>query len=472
MSGAAPSSFALSEVLGALSYALDITEGEPPGHAVRTLAIGMRIAEQLALGDDVRSALFYALLLKDAGCSANASRLSSLFQADDQPAKAAMKRVDWSRSGALALYTWRTIEPGGSPLAKVRRMHAITQEEEVTRETIGTRCERGAEIARMLELPEPTQDAIRSLDEHWDGSGHPLGLRGEAIPLLGRILCLAQSVEVFARTMGARGAYGMAIKRRGRWFDPALVDAMLGFRDDAAFWGPLEDPRAIPPVAGWEPRDRVLRADHDQLDRVAEAFARVIDAKSPYTASHSAGVATYAFAIGGAMGMDPEQQRDLRRAGMLHDIGKLAISSRILDKPGRLTEEEFAAMREHTRFTLQILERVHCFRHLAGIAASHHERLDGSGYHRGLAAFDLPRPARILAVADVFDALTADRPYRAAMPVEQALGIVREQAGTALCPAAVAGLEASLAHDPGFTATLTTNLGGHEGLRPPLRRPA
>jgi putative nucleotidyltransferase with HDIG domain len=472
MSGAAPSSFALSEVLGALSYALDITEGEPPGHAVRTLAIGMRIAEQLRLDDDVRSALFYALLLKDAGCSANASRLSSLFNADDHVAKAAMKRVDWSRSGTLALYTWRSIEPGGSPLAKVRRMRAITQEDEVTRESFGMRCERGAEIARMLELPEPTQDAIRALDEHWDGSGHPLGLRGEAIPLLGRILCLAQSVEVFARTMGARGAYGMALKRRGRWFDPSLVDALLAFRDDAAFWGPLEDPRAIPPVAGWEPRDRVLHAGDEQLDRVAEAFARVIDAKSPYTASHSAGVATYAQAIAAAMGMDAAQQRDMRRAGMLHDIGKLAISSRILDKPGKLTDEEYAAMKEHTRFTLQILERVRCFRHLAGIAASHHERLDGSGYHRGLAAFDLPRPARILAVADVFDALTADRPYRAAMPVDEALSIVRKDAGRALCPAAVAGLEASLAGEPGFTATLADTLGDHEGLRPPVRRPA
>jgi putative nucleotidyltransferase with HDIG domain len=465
-------SFALSEVLGALSYALDITEGEPPGHAVRTLAIGMRIAEQLRLGDDVRSALFYALLLKDAGCTANASRLSSLFGADDQPAKAAMKRVDWTRSGPLALYTWRSVEPGGSPLAKVRRMRAITQEEEVTREAIGMRCERGAEIARMLELPEPTADAIRALDEHWDGSGHPQGLRGEEIPLLGRILCLAQSTEVFARTMGARGAYGMALKRRGRWFDPALVDALLAFRDDPAFWGPLEDPRAIPPVAGWEPRDRMLVADDAQLDRVAEAFARVIDAKSPYTASHSAGVATYAQAIGAAMGMDASQQRDIRRAGMLHDIGKLAVSSRILDKPGKLTEEEFAAMREHTRYTLRILERVQCFRHLAGIAASHHERLDGSGYHRGLAAFDLPRPARILAVADVFDALTADRPYREAMPLEQALEIVRGQAGTGLCPAAVAGLRDALVDEPAFVATLATTLGDHEGLRPAVRRPA
>ncbi len=129
-------------------------------------------------------------------------------------------------------------------------------------------------------------------------------------------------------------------------------------------------------------------------------------------------------------------------------------------------------MREHTRYTLQILERVRCFRPLAGIAASHHERLDGSGYHRGLAAFDLPRPARILAVADVFDALTADRPYRAAMPVDEALSILRADAGTALCPAAIAGLEGTLSDEPGFVATLATTLGDHEGLRPPVRRPA
>src|SRR5687767_561983 len=159
------------------------------------------------------------------------------------------------------------------------------------------RCDRGAEIALMLGLGRESAEAIRALDEHWDGGGHPMGLRGEEIPLLGRILCLAQTVEVFSRTMGARGAYGMAIKRRGRWFDPALVDALLAFRDDAAFWGPLEDPRAVPPVARWEPADRVLVADEARLDLVAEAFARVIDAKSPYTARHSAGVAGYAEAI-------------------------------------------------------------------------------------------------------------------------------------------------------------------------------
>ena len=244
-----PLAVALSEVLGALSYALDITEGEPPGHAVRTTAIGMRLAEQAGVLEEERSALFYALLLKDAGCSSNASRLSSLFAADDQAAKRAMKVTDWSKPATRAAYTWKSVAQGGGTLAKARRLRRITQEGEVTRELIGTRCERGAEIARMLELPEPTADAIRALDEHWDGSGQPLGLRGEAIPLLGRILCLAQTVEVFIRTVGLPGALAMALKRRNRWFDPALVDALLSIRDDRAFWGPLEDARAVPAVA-------------------------------------------------------------------------------------------------------------------------------------------------------------------------------------------------------------------------------
>ena len=462
---------ALSEVLGALSYALDITEGEPPGHAVRTTAIGMRLAEEIGLGEEERSGLFYALLLKDAGCSSNASRLSSLFAADDHQTKRAMKVTDWSRSGSLALYTWRSVAAGGGPLAKARQMRRITQEDEVTRELIGTRCERGAEIARMLELPEDTAEAIRALDEHWDGSGQPLGLRGEEIPLFSRILCLAQTLEVFIRTVGLQGALMMAVKRRGRWFDPALVEALLSVRDDRAFWAPLEDARQVPAVAAWEPADRVLTADDDRLDRVADAFSRVIDAKSPYTARHSAEVARWAVATGEVMGMGGDGLRDLHRAGLLHDIGKLAISSRILDKPGKLDADEFAAIREHPRFTHQILQRVACLRGIVETAANHHEKLDGSGYHRGLTAIELSRPARILAVADIFEAMTADRPYREAMPVEKALSILGEMRGTALCPAAVDAIGVAATGGVTWTADLVAS-DADARVSPPVRRPA
>ena len=445
---------ALSEVLGGLSYALDITEGEPPGHAVRTTVIGMRLGEQIGLGEDAQSALFYALLLKDAGCSSNAARLSSLFAAHDHQAKREMKRIDWSSSGALARYTIRNVAPGTGPLAKARQLRRVAQEDDVTREMIGTRCERGAEIARMLALPAATQAAIRALDEHWDGAGQPSGRRGEEIPLLGRIVCLAQTVEVFVRTVGLPGALAMALKRRCRWFDPALVDALLSLRDDRRLWDPLEDPRTVPSLALWEPADRVRTVGEDDLDRIAEAFARVIDAKSPYTAQHSEGVAGWAVATGSVLGLAPDALRDLRRAGLLHDIGKLAVSSRILDKPGKLEPGELAAMREHPRYTQQILARVACLRGIVEAAASHHERLDGTGYHRGLPAFDLSRSARILAVADVYEALTADRPYRAAMPREKALAILHEQRGTGLCPAAVDALDAAAHGATPWTAGL------------------
>src|ERR671911_2346650 len=117
----------------------------------------------------------------------------------------------------------------------------------------------------------------------------------------------------------------MALKRRGRWFDPALVDALLAIRDDRGFWGPFEDARTVPAVAAWEPADRVRTAGDDELDRVADAFARVIDAKSPFTARHSAEVARWAVATGDVLGLPADGLRDLHRAGLLHDIGKLAV---------------------------------------------------------------------------------------------------------------------------------------------------
>jgi putative nucleotidyltransferase with HDIG domain len=444
----AASGVALSEVLGALSYALDITEGEPPGHAVRSLAIGMRLAEELRLGDADRSALFYALLLKDVGCSANASYVNGLLAGDDRIAKRDLRRIDWTRLGPLTSYAWQHTAPGGSLLNRTWRMRRLVRRHHVAQELAGLRCEQGARIAHMLELPGATAGAIRALDEHWDGSGSPRGLRGEEIPLLARIMGLAQTVEVFLREGSAAEALEMALARRGRWFDPALVDALVRVRDDREFWTPLADPRAVPALAVWEPADRVLVADERRLDRVAEAFAQVIDAKSPYTARHSEGVARYAVAIATELEMAPLDVRDLRRAGLLHDIGKLAVSSSVLDKPGRLEPHELAQIRTHPHWTERILERVACFRTITPVAAAHHERLDGTGYHRGRPGSELTRPMRVLAVADVYEALTAERPYRAALPREEALGILAAQRGDALCPESLDALERALAHEP------------------------
>ncbi len=169
-------------------------------------------------------------------------------------------------------------------------------------------------------------------------------------------------------------------------------------------------------------------------------------AENAYTARHSEGVARFAVGIGTHLGFSAPELSDLRRAGLLHDIGKLGVSNRILDKPAKLDESEWQAMRLHTEYSLRILHRVPAFRPLAEVAASHHERMDGRGYHRGIRAGELPLAARVLAVADVFEALTADRPYRAGMPVQKALGILHGDAGTAFCPEALSGFDSWLAH--------------------------
>jgi HD-GYP domain-containing protein (c-di-GMP phosphodiesterase class II) len=411
---------ALSEVIGALSYALDIAEGQPPGHAVRSCLIGMRLAEEINLEPIERSHLFYALLLKDAGCSANANRMAALFAADDRAAKATSKLVNWSDRRSALLWSLRTVAPGAGLRRRIEVLKGIRDEGDVTRQFMEARCDRGAEIARMLFLSEGTAAGIRSLDEHWDGRGMPDGLAGEEIPLIARILCLSQTVEVFHASGGVKAARAVAKRRRGRWFDPSLVDAFLRFCGDGAFWARLE----TPDISHWEPRGLALSGDDDRLDRIAEAFARVIDAKSPFTATHSQRVAEIVDGIASVLGFDEAERRTLRRASLLHDIGKLAISNLVLDKPGRLTDEEFAAIKTHPMYTLRILERAPCFADLADLATNHHEKLDGSGYPRGLDADDLDLAMRVLAVADVYEALTADRPYRDPLPVEEALAII------------------------------------------------
>jgi HD-GYP domain-containing protein (c-di-GMP phosphodiesterase class II) len=442
-----PIQIRMSEVIAALSYALDLTGGQPAGHASRSCLLGMRVARELRLPVADSSALFYGLLLKDLGCSTNASKMCYLFGADDQPTKAASKTVDTDSLGPRLGYIARHIAPGGSMLQKAAQFAKVAMAGPgVARELIEMRCERGAKIARDLHLPDATAIAIRALDEHWDGRGHPDGLRGEGIPLLARILGLAQTVEVFASTYGVAAAYDMARERRGTWFDPELVDVFESFRTDAAFWATFAADDVKRAVVAFEPVDQTMSVDEAALDRIAYGFAQVIDAKSPWTYMHSEGVATIAAGLANTLGLPPAQVRDIRRAGLLHDVGKLGVSNLILDKPGKLDADEIAAMRKHTGYTYQLLQQVAGFRHLAPLAAAHHERLDGKGYHLGLTADELDTPARILAVADMYEALTAKRPYRQDLTNEAVVDILNRNAlSGGICPTILDALKSWVA---------------------------
>ena len=285
---------ALSELISALSYALDLTEGEPPGHAARSCLIGLRLADELGLTPGARSDLCYALLLKDAGCSANSAHMAALFGADDHEAKRTSKRIDWARRLPALLWSLRTVAPDGTLSERLGRLRAIRDEGEVTRALMQARCDRGAQIASKLGFSADTAEAIRALDEHWDGHGQPRGLKGSQIPLGGRILCLAQTVEVFHAARGVAPAYRVAAKRSGQWFDPALVEALATFTVDDSFWASLREPDLVAVI----PPDPALIADEQRLDQIAEAFAEVVDAKSPWTDSHSDRVCQIAAGIG------------------------------------------------------------------------------------------------------------------------------------------------------------------------------
>lgn len=420
----------LSEVIAALSAALDLTEGQPTGHAARSCLIGMRLAESLDLPADQRSALFYALLLKDAGCSSNAGRLASLFKADDILLKREHKLIDWTRLGPAFDYTLRLAEPEGSLVGRARRVLVIAlKKEEVGRGMMEIRCERGAEIIRMLGLPEATAEAVRNLDEHWDGLGHPKGLKGEDIPLLGRILCLAQTTDVFYCAYGLEAVTTMLMKRRGLWFDPKLVTLLAESLGDREFWEKIRGDDVVEQTAAYEPPDRVYEASEERIDTVARVFARVIDAKSPYTSQHSERVAARCVAMGQQLGLLSEELRDLKLAGLLHDVGMLGVSNLILEKKEPLTGEEWESVRRHPQLTRDILRRVTPFHEVAEIAACHHEHLDGTGYPRGLTAEQLSMPARILALATRAEALLADRAHGKGVPWNEMLAWLAPLAG-------------------------------------------
>lgn len=427
-------SIRVSELLSALSYALDLTEGRPMGHSVRSCVIGMRIAEEIGLPPQVLADLYYTLLLKDAGCSSNSSRLYHILNADDIRAKGDLKTTDWTRVGWESLHYALTHVATGDPFPQRvwRLVRVAATQQRDSCELVKIRCERGSSIVRKLGFSENVAAGIYSLDEHWNGGGYPNGLRKQEIPLYACIANLSQTLEVFLMVHGRKEAIEAARLRSGRWFNPELVDAALSLCKSGRLWEDLEKQELIEHVLALEPQDQRLAADEKIIDGICVAFAEIIDSKTPFTYKHSVGVADAASDIGRRVGMGSGELKKLWRAALLHDIGKLGVSNAILEKPGKLTADEFSQVRQHPYHTYEILRRIPAFADFSYDAALHHERLNGKGYWQGLTADALSLTARILAVADVFDALSAKRPYRDALPLEKVFSMMREDAPHAL----------------------------------------
>lgn len=410
----------LGEILSALSFALDITEGARPGHSNRACLLGMRLGKQIGLSDQALADLYYALLLKDIGCSSNSARMAGAFTADDQVVKRNFKLIDNEKLGRpnreALTFVWNNVAPNASPWDRLRHIYRMVRSPgNLTAEMIEERCERGAVILDKLGMSIDTCAAVYSLDEHWNGKGLPDHLVARDIPVHGRICAVAQQLDLFCSEFGPARAMDVLVERSGSWYDPDLVRAAESIHRAGSLWAqclPGSDPESLQPaVLALDPGSSTTLAARD-IDLICSGFADVIDAKSPFAYRHSVGTTETAVLICNAMGLPQDRVDLLRRAALLHDIGMLGVPNTILDKPGPLTSEEWAVTRQHPALSQQILSRVGIFSEIAVLAGQHHEKLDGSGYPHQHAGDQLSTEARILAVSDVFSALMESRPYR------------------------------------------------------------
>ena len=421
------------DIISALSFALDLTQGQPAGHSLRCCWIGMHIGQYLNLSEQQQHDLYYTLILKDAGCSSNAARLCELYGSDERIVKNAYKEVDSQDKRLLAKFVLKYCGLEGNSLKKIKNLLVMAfKGEKIAKELITSRCSRGAEVARQLGLSEDVAQGIYSLDEHFNGRGMAYGLRGEEIPLYSRIAILAQVIDVFFKVGGKEACNLQVNKRSGLWFDPTLVTYFNDLSTNGAFWQGLTTDDLEQRVTKLQPKKLAVPLTYDLLDNVAEAFGQIIDAKSPFTAGHSQRVAQYAIKIAQWVNMTHESKRILYPAALLHDVGKLGVSNTILDKAGSLDQHQWDIIKKHPHYTEEILSRFLPFHSLAQIAGAHHERLDGTGYYKGKKGDEISPETRIITIADIFDALTAERPYRGALPVAEALKIMDGLRGHAL----------------------------------------
>lgn len=327
----------------------------------------MHIGEKLGMPTERLWELYYTLLLKDLGCSSNASRICELYLTDDLSFKRDFKWVDGSLPQVLR-FVLRHTGPNSDLIDRLKTLGGIlTNGDEIAQELTLTRCTRGADIARQLRFPEAVALGIHALDEHWNGQGRPVGLQGAQIPLYSRIALLAQVIDVVNTADGKTAAVDEIKKRSGSWFDPELVEAFTAAASDNEFWATLNSAAIESRVLRLEPGGHEVSLDEDYFDDIAEAFGQVVDAKSPYTAGHSARVGLYTSLLSEAMEIPESRRRWLKRGALLHDVGKLGVSNSILDKPGKLDNIEWLAVQRHAAFTEAILGRISNFDELSRV---------------------------------------------------------------------------------------------------------
>jgi len=417
----------LAELVAALSLGVDLGFGQPMEHVLRQCLIALRMAERVGLDDEQRAVVYYTALLVNVGCHSDAHEQAKWF--GDDIALKATKYEHEMRSARGAAATLRMLGGAGNPPLhrfRVGLEFALTGRREMDG-MIAEHAGMARALGEQLALPQPVLDALAAAYEQWDGHGWPGELGGEQVPLAARLAQLAEFAEVAHRGGGAEAAKALARRRAGRQFDPALAELLADEGD--LILSDLDGVGTWEAVIAAEPALAVVLTG-ERFEAALAAVADFVDLKTPYALGHARAVAQLAGAAGTALALPDDGVRTLRRAALVHDLGRLGISNAIWDKPGPLGAGEWERMRLAPYLTERMLRSSEALAPLGAIAVQHRERLDGSGYPHGLAGAAISRPARILAAADAYQAMREPRPYRDALSAEAAAAELRADVRT------------------------------------------
>jgi len=434
-----------AEVIGVLSLATDLGTGQPLEHALRTAVLAVRLGELAGASAGELFDAYYVALLHASGCTSNGHEAIQVYD-DDIAYRAAFFLIDATNPAEVLGFYRSTIGAGRSPEEREALVaEALANAGPRAREGFATMCEVAQRFAGWLDLGPRVEAALEFVFARWDGRGFP-NVEGDALPPAARLLHVARDISLFLSAAGPDEARSVIERRAGAAYDPRLAalavdgfDELLAGLDEAHMW---EQALASEPGP---PRFFV----GDEVDAAFTAIAALTGLKSPWLREHSTGVAELAEAAAWRVGLPADEITMLRRAALAADVGRVGVSNAIWEKPAALGFGDWERVRLHSHFTERAFAQSPSLAPIGVLAGSHHERLDGSGYHRGTGAVGLGRAARILAAADVYSAMRASRPYRGALDAPAAEAeLVREATDRRLDTDVVDAVLAAAGHRP------------------------
>ncbi len=423
-----PDRVRVAELMASLSLATDLGLGRPLEYELGVCLAALELADRLGCSAEERADVYYVALLAHLGCTGAARYLARWAGGDEihfQRGAQVLGPVSEPPED-LRWFVRRLADDRPLP-ERVRLLAAMLVRGQGRFELMAANlCDGGRLLAQRLHLPDEVVVALGQFTERWDGKGFPGEVAGEEISRPLRIVRVAHDFVAVAHGRDREAAVAALRRRRGRGYDPAIVDAALADPEGLL--------RAADAAGAWE---RVVDAEPEPvatvstagLMSVARAFGEFADLKIDFLHGHSTRVAALAAAGAEALGCSRAEVGEVRAAGFLHDLGRVAVPNGIWDKRGPLSAGERERVRLHPYYTERVLERSGALAQLALPAGSHHERLDGSGYHRGATAAQLSVGARLLAAADAYDAMTHDRPHRRALRPGDARAELGESVG-------------------------------------------